>query len=643
MAARISESEASKDMLAANFQPTTPYPGTQLPWFGTCLTCNREGSPRYTRVRQGESPCKWCNYQKLSRNMRLDHEQAVEVMREANFEPSVPYVDGKTPWLGQCMECGWEGSPTYKHVKSGASACKPCGRGKARIAQSRDPESALQVMLAAGFKPDDSYPGANTPWPGVCLTCGTRSQPSYSTVSSGHNPCRKCAMVESGAKVRERDADKARAEMLLVGFEPSGPYPGSHGRWPGTCLRCGHVGTASIHSIRRGQGACKPCGTLRTADMQRTPEKAARELMILHDFRPQVPFVNSRTPWEGICLNCGTVSSPTHSSVASGNGPCWTCSRVKSGAKRRNDALKTREVMLEAGFSPFDEYRGASTPWHGVCLRCGNKSSPTYSSVARGGNPCRKCSSLSGGLKRRLDPNAAHDLMIKANFQPSVPFPGSVSPWPGVCLVCGMSGSPRYKHVSRGIGACLYCAGTKPDSVILVGKAMAADFLPDSPYPGARKPWSGVCLKCENAISPMMSNIDKGRGACRFCGTGGFDASIPGWFYLITDGQVVKGGITNVPEKRLHKHLTQGLDRVLHLVEFSSGRDALAMEGLWMEYLASRRAFAVEKVRLPDGYTEAVHIHDGLDHFIETIVGLSLTLGNVAIEKFIVPGFHNTL
>jgi hypothetical protein len=586
--------------------------------------CGRESAPRLTRVRQGKGPCKWCGYGRIAESKRLGDESARAVMRAAHFEPSAPYVDGGTPWHGHCLICGQEGAPTYKFVKSGGSPCKRCGRERIRLAQSIDPDVALRVMLAAGFQPEGAYPGSGIPWPGSCRTCGTPAQPSYYSVSVGHHPCRKCAMKSAGASRRERDADNARAEMLLVGFEPSGPYPGSHGRWAGTCLLCGHVGTASIHTVRQGQGACKPCGTKRTADRQRTPETVAREVMFLRDFEPQVPYVNSSTPWEGVCLKCGTVSSPMYSNVVTGSGPCRPCGVARGGLKRRVDAAAARLVMLDAGFAPFDDYRGSSDQWRGVCLRCGSESSPSYSRVAGGGDPCRKCSAAVGGQKRRLDTDAAVGTMLKANFQPSLPFPGSEQPWPGVCLTCGMPGTPRYKHVSRGIGACAYCSGIRPDSAVLLGKALAAGFLPNGPYLGAREPWAGSCMTCGNAVSPMMTNILKGRGACRSCGSGGFDPNVPGWFYVLTDGQIMKGGITNIPDQRLYTHSIQGLDRVLHLVEFASGRDAAALEGLWMEYLAPRKMFAVEKARLPDGYTEAIYLHDGLEQFVETLVGLGV-------------------
>ena len=335
MAARLSESEALKEMLAVDFQPTAPYPGSQLPWFGICLICGREGSPKYTHVRQGKSPCKWCSYQKLSERKRLPHETAVELMRKADFEPSVPYTDSLTPWLGSCLKCGQEGSPTYGKVQSGLKACKSCSREKQRLALSHDPEDALRVMLAAGFQPDGAYQGGNTPWPGTCLKCGEYSQPSYYSVSVGHHPCRKCAMKRSGARMRERDAQNALSEMLKVGFSPTGPYPGSHGRWTGTCLNCGHVGTASIHSVRRGRGACKPCGTKRTADGQRVPEEVARKVMLAQGFEPQTPYVNSSTPWPGVCLKCGTVSSPTYANICSGRGPCRPCGLANGGLKRR--------------------------------------------------------------------------------------------------------------------------------------------------------------------------------------------------------------------------------------------------------------------------------------------------------------------
>ena len=174
----------------------------------------------------------------------------------------------------------------------------------------------------------------------------------------------------------------------------------------------------------------------------------------------------------------------------------------------------------------------------------------------------------------------ARGVMLAANFQPSIPYPGARKPWPGVCLKCGQPGSPWYTSVQIGQGACAYCSGKKVDTAIAVGKMLAADFQPDGPFPGANTPWPGTCLKCGQPGSPSYTNVSRGIGACQSCAEYGFNTGKPAIFYTVVGRGWLKCGIANThrAKARLRKHYRQGLTDVLHVLEFESGHDALALE-----------------------------------------------------------------
>ena len=200
----------------------------------------------------------------------------------------------------------------------------------------------------------------------------------------------------------------------------------------------------------------------------------------------------------------------------------------------------------------------------------------------------------------------ARSVMHAAGFQPDGPYPGTGKPWPGTCLQCGQRGAPCYKHVQQGYGACAYCSGKKVDPNVAVGKMLAAGFQPDGPFPGSLKSWPGVCLKCGKRGAPRYGNVEQGQGACQSCAEHGFNPAKPAVFYTVAGGGWLKCGISNVPDIRLRKHARQGLDQVLHVLHFEHGHDALALEDLWLDRIATIPTLArPTKAELPDGFTEA--------------------------------------
>jgi len=223
-------------------------------------------------------------------------------------------------------------------------------------------------------------------------------------------------------------------------------------------------------------------------------------------------------------------------------------------------------------------------------------------------------------MTKRTSHEDAERVMLAAGFQPSIPYQGSLKPWPGVCLTCGQPGSPAYNSVKQGRRPCAYCAGNKIDSVVAEGKMLAAAFQPSAPYPGALKPWRGVCVKCGQPGSPAYSNIRAGYGPCSTCAPNGYNPSRPGVFYAVTDGHIVKGGISNVKGARLRVHRKQGLTEVLHVLHFGDGTDAVSVEREWMAYVSSQPSRRVTRDRLADGHTEALYMHDGLLDFIDELV-----------------------
>ena len=272
-----------------------------------------------------------------------------------------------------------------------------------------------------------------------------------------------------------------------------------------------------------------------------------------------------------------------------------------------------RAVMLAADFQPNVPYQTANTPWAGVCLKCGQPGSPTYSNVRTGRGACAYCA-----VGQKVDSAVLVGKMLAADFQPNVPYQNSVTPWAGVCLKCGQPGSPTYASIQQGTGACGYCARIKADPAIAFGKMLAADFQPSAPYQGAHTPWAGVCLKCGHPGSPVFANIHTGQGACTSCGGNGFNPAKSAIVYVVASSKWVKVGITNTASTRLSKHAGQGLTNALHILEFESGHDAAALERLWLEFKATLPTHMhATKDDVADGYTETVALHPSVLTWID--------------------------
>jgi len=121
-------------------------------------------------------------------------------MRAAGLIPLAEYPGTHRPWACRCMTCGSDTSPRLSGIKNGQGGCTSCGTARRADLRRIPDATARRIMVAARFLPDAEfpYPGSDTPWPGRCLTCGTRRSPRLSGVKEGGRACRRCVMMESG-------------------------------------------------------------------------------------------------------------------------------------------------------------------------------------------------------------------------------------------------------------------------------------------------------------------------------------------------------------------------------------------------------------------------------------------------------------
>ena len=97
---------------------------------------------------------------------------------------------------------------------------------------------------------------------------------------------------------------------------------------------------------------------------------------------------------------------------------------------------------------------------------------------------------------------------------------------------------------------------------------------------------------------------------------GGYRPKLKGWFYTVTDGQLIKAGVTNRPRRRMSKHAEAGLTQRMHYTAYLDGGIPLQMEEQWRAFVRDAGYFQVAREVLPDGYTEAVIWHDEAVKFL---------------------------
>ncbi len=103
-------------MRSAGLEPLEPYPGATPPWRCRHVPCGREVKPRYSSIKRGGGPCRWC-----APNAPVDPDEAAALMRSAGLEPLEPYPGTDLIWRCRCTTCGTIGTPTHGSVKLGIS------------------------------------------------------------------------------------------------------------------------------------------------------------------------------------------------------------------------------------------------------------------------------------------------------------------------------------------------------------------------------------------------------------------------------------------------------------------------------------------------------------------------------------------
>ena len=237
----------------------------------------------------------------------------------------------------------------------------------------------------------------------------------------------------------------------------------------------------------------------------------AEAVMLKAGLKPFEPYKNSASKWKCECLKCGSVVFPTHNTTKLYGSGCRFCGYRRASLKRLIPEKKAILIMLDAGLKPLEPYRTSNSKWKSECLRCGKIVSPVLSTV-KGGGSCEYCAG------KKVDAEDTVAKMLKANVKPLDPYKSAKTRWKCICLQCNKIVYPSYDSVSRGNGACKYCAkGQFVDPEDAFKLMIKSGLKPLESYKGSGVRWKCIHLPCNQVVHPTYASIQQGHGGCIHC------------------------------------------------------------------------------------------------------------------------------
>jgi len=321
---------------------------------------------------------------------------------------------------------------------------------------------------------------------------------------------------------------------------------------------------------------------------------------------PTVPFTNSLTKWDSICMKCGTKCNPKLSWILSGQGGCVPCGYsnrtykrkgTPQGSTKRKSRDEAVEIFKKYGRIPLEPYPESSTkPWKSKCSNCGFQGSPTLSAVLhRQNSQCKEC-----GRKRTAESKQLTQTQVKRRFKDKqlkllekYNF-DNTELLKTECLLCGKKLKQSLLGIAKNKLGCKTCAGVYVDPVQARKLMLERGYDPQEPYRGTDTPWKSIHVICGKPCNPRYGTIKRGEGACKHCADWGYSTSKPSYLYFIKQNSwsSLKVGIGNVGKSkkvdRLNRHLKEGWE-IIRVWDFETGELPIAIETEFFRDLRIKR------------------------------------------------------
>jgi hypothetical protein len=253
-----------------------------------------------------------------------------------------------------------------------------------------------------------------------------------------------------------------------------------------------------------------------------TPEEA-KAILLKHGLKPIDPYVNSKSRWKSIHLECGTTCYPMLEKVKLGQIGCPECRYKKAAKTLRFTEEKARKMMLEAGYKPLEPYVNALNKWKSIHIVCGRTVYPNLNTIQQGGGGCKDCGSSATGQAKRNSLDKVNATLNRKNFTLLGDYRDSKTRIRLKCNVCLDVFWGIYTVITREKGrGCKNCAliasaqryRLKPD--ILLQRLNRVNLEIAGDYKNSRTTLMCRCLKCEKVFGIYPASLIDG-GGCPDC------------------------------------------------------------------------------------------------------------------------------
>ena len=368
--------------------------------------------------------------------------------------------------------------------------------------------------------------------------------------------------------------------------------------------------------------------------------KVAEKILLKAGLIPLEPYKNVNTKWKCKCLRCGKTTKTFLSNIQQGSGGCVPCGRKESAMKNKTPEDIAVAIMLKAGLKPLEPYKNNATRWKCLHEECGEVVKVLYGSVKRGQGVCPVCLKKKGSPTKTKQ-EVAVSVMLKAGFQPLVPYKHANSKWKCRHLKCSRVTYPRFADVkrpdSKKITGCTHCQYSEMSENNRLSEEKAIQIMLDAnlkplvPYKNALTNWKSQCLKCGNIVRPRLNTIHSRKGGgCSTCAVRGITLTEPAYFYVIKHDQMgaLKVGIGNtssIPD-RIKSYLRKDWI-LLKKYDFPTGKKAEILETKALKFIRKDLGLKpyLSKKILKNGHTETADLNEidlsilyqKIDHFIK--------------------------
>ena len=260
------------------------------------------------------------------------------------------------------------------------------------------------------------------------------------------------------------------------------------------------------------------------AMVAKTSEAEARKVLNGLGLKPLVPFVNSKTRWKSLHLECGTECFPTLEGAKKGQVSCPKCRYKKVAESLKFSHDKAAGILRKAGYEPIDRYVNALTKWKSIHVKCGSLVSPTLNQIQNGQGGCLTCGHKETGLKKRHKSFTVEKKLESKGFELLGEYTGAKVKMAVRCLKCGSKFDGTWGVISRKTGrGCLTCARRDAADRYRMETSEVRSRLADAQmelvgtYKSSNVPVECLCLQCGKVRRVRMSSLHRG-GGCKPCG-----------------------------------------------------------------------------------------------------------------------------